>query len=384
MSEKKKLFIITSDDWYFLSHRVPVAKAAKRAGYEIYVVTGPGKRRENVWAMGYRHIVLPALERGRGGLIRRIRGIMALAKLLNDERPSIVFAVSLRFGLMSKIAGTLKANSQFIILMPGLGFLYSSDRLVARVILPFLNAFMSWLFNDENTDIIVQNHDNMLFFRQHINIPIERLHLIRGSGIQLHEHVVTEIGAEETIIILAGRMLWSKGVLEFVQAARILRAQGRDVRMVLVGVPDAANPDHVSSEVLRSWKEDGTIEWWGFHDDMNEVWRSASIAVFPTWYGEGIPKALLEAASYSLPIITTNVAGCRDVVSNEINGLLIKPRSAEALANAISLYLEDPKMAKNYGEALQATMKKNYDEETIIDETEALIRIVTGRTKSNG
>ncbi len=377
----KKLIIITSDDWYFLSHRLPVAEAGRRAGFETIVVTGPGKRSHDVWAMGYRHVVLHDIDRTRGGFFRRLKGIRAIARFLREEQPAIVFAVSLRFGLMSKIASRFAFKCPFIILMPGLGFLYSSERFLAKIALPVLNILMRWMFSDGSTDIVVQNKDNMLFFRQQLKIPIDRVHMIRGSGVRLHNLAIDLPDKKRPVITLAGRMLWSKGVREFVEAAKILRKQGREVRMVLVGVPDAANPDHVSIEHLSDWKSQGTVEWWGFCDNMNEVWQSTSIAVFPTWYGEGIPKALLEAASFARPVVASDVAGCRDVVVDRINGIIIKPKSAEALAGAISTYLDDADMATKFGLSLQSILKDTYDEASITEETATLFQAVLCREK---
>lgn len=382
--KNRKLIIITSDDWYFLSHRLPVGEAGRRAKFETIVVTGPGNRGRDVWSLGYRHIVLPELDRNKTSFLSRIKAVHAMGKILIEEKPTIVFAVSLRFGILAKLASKIYKKCPFIILMPGLGFLYSSKRMLVRMSLPVFNFIIKRVIKDDLTDVVVQNQDNMLFFRQRIGIKINRLHLIRGSGVALRDLDECVMPKGEVIVTLAGRMLWSKGVSQFVDAARILRAQGVQVRMVLVGVPDAANPDYVPSELLVEWAEEEIIEWWGFCDDMNSIWKATSIAVFPTWYGEGIPKALLEAASFARPVIATDVPGCRDVIEHDVNGLLIKPRSAKALAAAIVKYIEDPQLVDRTRLSLHKSLENNFDLEVVTNDTASLFEMILSRSPKHG
>ena len=379
-----KLVIITSDDWYFLSHRIPVGEAARSIKLETMVVTGPGERGNDVWDLGYRHIVLPELSRQRKGIFARFGAVHEVGQLLIKEKPKIIFAVSLRYGVLAKLASRIYCKSPCIILMPGLGFLYTSDRLLVRGFLPILNFIMRAIFNDGLTDIVVQNQDNMLFFRQHIGINIDRLHLIRGSGVTLNSFDDCVLPSGKPVIVLAGRMLWSKGIRQFVEAALILKRQGVQVRMVLVGVPDAANPDHVSVEKLSAWAKAGDIEWWGFCDKMSDVWKATSIAVFPTWYGEGIPKALLEAGSFARPVIATDAAGCREVIFNEKTGLLIRPKSAEAIAEAILTYLENPALAETTRLALYRSIENAFDVGAIVRDTAELLKRVQSRRPADG
>ena len=346
---------------------------------EITVITGPGKRSEDVWALGYRHIILPELDRSISGFRHRYAAVHAIGRVLREERPTVIFAVSLRFGLLTKLANYIYHKANSIILIPGLGFLYSSNNLLIRMSIPLLNNLMSFLLRDGMTDVVVQNADNLIFFRQRIKIDSERLHLIRGSGVQLRGSPDCNLPDGDPIVVLAGRMLWSKGVKEFVAAARIIKAKGYAVRMVLVGVPDGANPDCVPSEKLGAWAAEGIVEWWGFCDDMTSVWKSTSVAVFPTWYGEGIPKALLEAASFNRPVVATDVAGCRDVVFHNKNGLIIKPRAPDSLAEAIIKYLDDPELAKRMSLALYGSLKDTFDIRSITQDTKMLFETILSR-----
>ena len=143
--------------------------------------------------------------------------------------------------------------------------------------------------------------------------------------------------------------------------------------MALVGVPDAANPDSVPLEILRRWDREKVVEWWGFQDDIADVWKRAAIGVFPTWYGEGIPKSLLEAGACGRPVIATNVAGCRDVIEHESNGLLIQPRSSEELVGAIVRLLNEAPMRAQMGERLAKLVRERFDDKTVQDETRRLM-----------
>ena len=375
-----KAIIVTSDDWYFLSHRLPVAAAAKEMGMEVVVVTASGKQSGGITAFGYQHITVPSLNREKRGILAGLRAIRDLAALFRSEAPDIIYSVSLRYAVLAVAAAWSVPKTIVINLIPGLGFIFSSEKAMARLLKPIVVLVMRCLFHNQRVIIVVQNRDNLTFFRSKIGIPSARIRLIPGSGVDVGRFVSSPPPEGTPVVALVGRMLWSKGIGELVDAAISLRKRGVRVRMALVGVPDAANPDSVPVELLRRWDREKVVEWWGFQDDIADVWKRATIGVFPTWYGEGIPKSLLEAGACGRPVIATNVVGCRDVIEHESNGLLIQPRSSEELVGAIVHLLNEAPMRARMGERLAKLVREKFDDKTVQDETRRLMTdIVSSR-----
>jgi glycosyltransferase involved in cell wall biosynthesis len=175
-------------------------------------------------------------------------------------------------------------------------------------------------------------------------------------------------------------MLWPKGIGELVQAARILRERGVAVRIRLVGMPDTTSRVAVPAGQLAQWQAEGLVEWMGHRDDIPELWRTSNIAVLPSYYREGVPRSLLEAAACGRAIVTTDMPGCREIVEHGVNGLLVPPRDASALADAIAQLAADAAMRRRMGQAGRALVEKVFSEESTVEQTLAVYRrLVDGR-----
>ena len=200
----------------------------------------------------------------------------------------------------------------------------------------------------------------------------ESLVLISGSGYEPDKFSASKIVSETPIAMLASRMIWDKGVGEFVQAARALKAEGLTARFVLVGMSDPGNPSSISEEQLKNWDNEGNIEWWGHCSDMSSVLAQAWIVCLPTYYGEGVPKILIEAMASARPIITTDMPGCRDLVQSKNNGLLIPPRDSIALANALKQLLLDFSLCEKMGEQGKRIAERDYTLSNVVKHTSSI------------
>ncbi|MEX1183856.1 MAG: glycosyltransferase [Gemmatimonadota bacterium] len=204
-------------------------------------------------------------------------------------------------------------------------------------------------------------------------VPPEQTALIRGSGVDLVRFRPVARERDVPVLLYAGRMLWSKGIGEIVEAARLLRRANVPFRLELAGDPDEANPESIPEDTLRRWEEEGIVRWRGQKDDMAAVLSSADVVVLAS-RREGVPKILLEAAGAGLPIVATDVPGCREVVEHERNGLLVPLDNREALAEALGRLLTDVALRRRMGDASRRKAEAEFDERRVVTETLALYR----------
>lgn len=340
------LFLVT-EDWAFWLHRVALARAARDAGWTVVVACNCTAHRERIEAEGFTVAPLPLRRRSLHPL-RELRTIAAIARLYRRVRPDVVHQIALKPVVYGSIAAWLAGVPAVLNMLAGMGYVFISDEPKARLLRPALKAAFKRLFGRPNTRLVVQNEDDRAAFAK--VMAAERLHLIRGSGVDTGQYRPMPEPEGVPVAVLAGRMLWDKGVGEAVEAARILKRRGVPLRLALVGPPDPDNPRCIPESQLRAWNEEGAVEWWGPQEDMVAVWRRASIGVLPS-YREGLPKVLLEAAAAGRPMVSADVPGCREIVRHGENGLLVPVRQAGPLADALQRLVEDPALRARFGAA---------------------------------
>jgi len=364
-----KLLFVVTEDWYFVSHRLALAAAAQAAGFEVVVATRVGRHGEAIRAAGLR-LVPFGLARTYGNPIREI---LALVRLYRRERPDIVHHVALKPIMYGAVAARLARVPAQVNAVVGLGWLFTSAKGVMRLIRPAARWTLALLLRTRSSLTIVQNPDDRaLLIRSHL--PESRIRLIRGAGVDTWVFAPAPEPAGPVCVVLAARMLWDKGVGEFVEAARLIRQAGIQARFALVGDPDNDNPASVPEATLRSWHGQDGIEWWGRRDDMPSVYHAAHIACLPSYYREGLPKVLLEAAACGRPLITTDAPGCREVVQDGDNGILVTPRDAQSLARAIGKLIEDEKLRRTMGKRGREIILKDFSSELVVRETLGIYR----------
>ena len=365
MAHRKLLFVVT-EDWYFVSHRLPLAVAAKKAGHDVSVATRVRHHGEAIKAEGIRLIPL-SLSRGLGNPIREV---IALVGLYMRERPDIVHHVALKPIVYGAFAAKIARVRVQVNAVAGMGWLFTPvQEQSGRV---RLKALFRWvlvsLLKARGSMTIVQNPDDRELLI-HAGLPDTKVRLVRGAGVDTQRFTPVLERPGPVMVVMAARMIWAKGVREFVEAAKLLAHEKVSARFVLAGVPDTGNPESVPEEALYAWDGKNGVEWTGFCDDMPSLFRAAHIACLPSYYREGIPKVLIEAAASGLPIVTTNAPGCREIVVDGENGLLIPAKDPEALAAALRRLIADPGLRAKMGQRGRDMVLEHFSEEQVIKET---------------
>jgi len=247
-----------------------------------------------------------------------------------------------------------------------MGYVFSSKQLKARFLKPLVLLAYRLLLNPFNSVAVFENPDDLTYFEKLGIVKYSRL--IRGAGVNTLQFGSSNEPNEVPVVLLAARMLWDKGVGEFVEAAKILQQQSISARFVLVGAPDKENPESINQSQLLEWQDAGIIEWWGQHEDMPQVFAQAHIVCLPS-YREGLPKVLIEAAACGRPIVATDVPGCREIVRHNENGLLIPAKDPQALAVALNRLLNDAELRESMGKRGRAMVEAEFSTEYVVEQT---------------
>jgi glycosyltransferase involved in cell wall biosynthesis len=374
-ARRPKLLFLVTEDWYFCSHRLPVARAARDAGFEVVVATRVRAHGEEIRDEGL--ILRPIAWRRRGdGIIGAGRSISAITRLYRAERPDLVHHVALKpilFGGLARrlaFAGAVDVPVSIDSVM-GLGSGVSAASLAARLRRPSLGIAFRLAVGRGRNWVVVQNPEDRAALAG-FGVARERIVLIRGSGVDARRFVPLPEPNSAITVALVSRMLREKGVLDAVAAVRLLRARGQPIELLLAGPTDPDNRGSLTAEALSSLAAEPGIEWVGPVADVRAVWGRAAIAILPSTYGEGVPKTLIEAAACARPIVATDVPGCREVVRPGETGILVPPGDIEGLAQAIGALAGDPARRSAMGRAGRSLIERHFTQEIVARQTLAL------------
>lgn len=357
---RPRLLFLVTEDWYFVSHRLPLAMACLEAGYEVLVVTNCTGHEERLRAAG---LTVVAFKMDRRGLsiLGLLREVTALSRLYARWKPDIVHHVALRPLLVGGIAARLSGVRHVVSAVAGMGFLFiDGSRL--RPVRALVRLLLRWLLARGVT--IVQNPDDAALLAE-IGVAPGAMCTVPGAGVDTQLFRPQPEPAGRIVVMLPARLLWDKGVGEFVEAARLL---GNAARFVLVGMPDFDNPAAVPQDTIKAWVEAGHVECWGHRSDMNSTLGMAHVVCLPS-YREGLPKALLEAMACGRPCVATDVAGCREAVHCGDNGLLVPVKDAAALAQAIARLIDDPALRRSMGRRGRERAVAEFSQEKVVEAT---------------
>ena len=363
---KKRLLFIVNVDWFFVSHRLPIAIEAIERGYEVHIATGITNKLDLLENMGL--IAHPLnLHRSRVGVRSILFEFLEIFSIIRSVAPDVVHLVTIKPVLLGGLAARSARVPAAVFAVSGLGFVFINKGLIAFFRRKAISFLYCLVFGHTNKLVVFQNTDDRSVLSRLSHLPLNETALIHGSGVDLSVYSMQPFNDGDPVILLASRLLVDKGVREFVRAAEVVNSSAPRARFVLVGEIDPLNPATIQQQELDQWVQEDIVELWGHRDDMNIVFSSATIVVLPS-YREGFPKVLIEAAASGRAVITTDVPGCRDVIENEVTGLLVPVRDAEKLADKISFLLDNPMRCKEMGEAGRRRAEEMFDVRQVVAE----------------
>lgn len=363
-----KLLYVVNIPRFFLSHRMPLALAARQSGYDVQVATSvqDSDSVNSILDQDLRLHPIPLSQHGMNPL-SELRTINALRRLYSGLKPDLIHHISIKPVLYGGIAARLTRRRAIIHAMSGLGYVFVSEDLRASLLRRATRPLFRSVTAGARNRMIFQNADDRQFFLKHGMISGEKALLIRGSGVDENLFAPqAEVLDELPVVLFAGRLLWQKGIGDFVEVARRLRGRAR---FRVVGYEEATSPLSVPAARLRAWAEEGLIEWLGKRDDMPQVYAGSNIVCLPSTYGEGVPKVLIEAAACARACVTTNTPGCREIVRPGENGLLLPPGDLDALAAALERLIRDPASRQEMGAKGRQIVLEDFTLRQVIDET---------------
>lgn len=372
--KKPKLIFVVTEDWYFLSHRMPTVRGAQQAGYEVAVITSDGKARAAIEAQGVR--VIPfSFDRRSLKAGQAVRQVQALRAIYEFEKPDVVHHIAMKPILFGALAAWQAKVPRVVNAFAGLGYVFSADTALARSVRLVLIPAFRMLLQRPGSVVLFQNDDDRKLLQKLGALPRDdrRTVLIRGSGVETDRlQVLPQPEGPDFVCAFAGRMIGIKGLPTLQDAFNRLQSQYPHIKLWLCGQPDPGNPGSWTMEQIEEWTRANPQVVFKGHSDMVAIWAQSHVALQPSYGGEGVPKSLLEAAACGRAIIATDVPGCREVVEEGQNGFLVPARDAALLADRIIRLAQDRDLCARMGLASRALVEGDLSAEAVTAQTRAL------------
>jgi glycosyltransferase involved in cell wall biosynthesis len=366
-----------------MSHRLPLARAARDAGAEVFVMTRLSEHQSAIESEGFQVIPWNNMSARSINPVREAKALAEVFAAYRRFRPDIVHHIALKPAMYGGLACVGWGCIPSVQTIAGLGYLFTNPRSSLHWLRWMTIALLWFVQRVGRTKTIFQNPDDREFFVKLGIVNSKNAVLIKSSGVNVNSFIPLPEPTGVPVILLASRMLWDKGVREFVEAAKELRRQGIPVRFALAGRVDRESERGVSEEQLLDWDRYKIVEWWGYTQDIRLFLSRSNIICLPSYYREGVPKFLLEAAACGRAIITTNAPGCRETVRNGENGFLVPPKDIASLTQAIRVLVEDPELRTNMAKKSREIVVKLFSEDLVISQTLSVYRdLLNGRWPS--
>jgi len=378
-----KAILVSNTAAYLLNMWLPLARALRDQGVDV-VLAAPGDSETNALvAEGFRFEALPIL-RGVGLPWEELRALTAILRLYRRERPDVVHHFTAKPIVYGSLAAKLTGVPTRISTISGLGYVFARTSLLSRVWQRLVLSLYRFVLRGRNSWIIFQNPDDRDLFLRRGVASIDRTAVVLGSGVDTRAFPSSPLPNGIPVVLCAARLLWEKGIAEYVAAARMLRQQGLSARFLLAGWHDLEHPAAIPESVISSWQDEGVVEYVGYCKDMVRLLRDCTIVVLPSKYREGVPRVLVEAASMARPLIATDVPGCREVCIDGVTGTLINPGDTAGLSAAIAGMLADPTAAAQLGRNGRTLVEKAFDLKRVVSETVAVYVGSAGARSDSG
>ncbi|TMJ04761.1 MAG: glycosyltransferase family 4 protein [Alphaproteobacteria bacterium] len=354
-----KLLYLVTEDWFFVSHFLPMARTARAAGYEVVVATRVREHAAHIEAEGFRVVPLEG-ERRSLGVFEALRGFLRIVSIVRAERPDIVHCIALRMVALGGLAARFGGAKRLVLAPTGLGLAWSEDSAINLSARTALRVIIGRWLRGPQTRYLFENTDDPREFGLENSSAVT---IVPGAGVDPPQYPPSpEPVAPPVKVAVVARMIEAKGIADAVAAVRRARELGAPVELDLYGAPDPSNRRACSEADLRRWSSEPGIRWHGRTADAAEVWRTHHVAMLLTWYREGVPRSLIEAAACGRPIVTTDAPGCRDLVRDRQEGILVPLRDVEAAARALAELAADPGLRMRLGGAAHARFMERFTE----------------------
>jgi glycosyltransferase involved in cell wall biosynthesis len=374
-SNERIVLFIVNEAYFFITHRLPVAKALDEAGCEVHVAVPA----DHVWApddfsideiekAGFHLHTIPLSRRGKN-IVQDAITFFSIYRLIRKLRPNVLHLFTIKPVIYGGLAARLAGVKAVVSTITGLGHMFIATGTVERVLRSAIVVLYRLATGHGNSRVIVQNRGDAETLTSEGAVKSGNVRLVPGSGVDLDQFPLTDEPRGEPLVILPSRLIWDKGVGEFARAAKALKALNVSCRFALIGDTQSSNPRAVPEHEIRGWVSEGYLEWWGRRTDMPDVFAQSAIVCLPTTYGEGVPKVLIEAAACGRPIIATDIPGCREIVQDGINGILVPPGNEAALVEALKSLLSSPERRAEMGRNSREIVAKGLTETHVVAAT---------------
>ena len=362
----KKIFMFVNVDWFFYSHRLPIANASREHDINMFVFTDITDKEKNQTPSEYRMVQSP-LTRKLNNPWSLFSEFLSALSLIYREKPDVIHAVTIKpilfMGLIAKLTKT-----PFIAAISGFGPVMEQNNFIKKLRFKMVLLIYRFIFSSETVNTICQNENDKNILLQHSLCDKSKITIIPGSGVDLKKFKPSTSGKTWDTVLMASRILKDKGVEEYCSAAKLFKkTDKRNVKFMLAGPIDKSSPSSISEEDINKLCLDSDVEYLGAEKDLENLLASSSIFVLPSYYAEGVPKVLLEASACGIPIITTDHPGCRDAIINNETGLLVKIRDSEAIYRAIKYMFDNPQIMEKMGKAGRELAENSYNESEVVN-----------------
>lgn len=374
-----KILLFANTEWYLYNFRLGLARFLRKNGFEVVMMSPHGPYGPRLEDEGFRWIPLEMNRRSLNPL-GELRVLFQIVNVLRNEKPALIHNFTVKCVVYGSLAALVLGGMCRINAIAGLGHVFSGRGLKVRLLRPAVKFLMHLAFRGDSVRLIVQNHDDQRVIAASGIVSKENIRLIRGSGVDTDRFIPEPGGGVNGTVrvLLAARLLWDKGIGEYVVVARQLKAEGLDIEFMLAGDVDPGNPASVSPTDVQSWRSEDVVRPLGHVEDMAELLSRIDVMTLPSCYGEGVPRSLIEAAACGLPIVTTDSPGCREIVDDGVNGYLVPVREPEALASAIRRLYADKDLRLAMGKAGREKALREFDERIVFDKTLAVYQELLG------
>jgi glycosyltransferase involved in cell wall biosynthesis len=382
-----KIFLFANTDWYLYNFRLPLAKFIREKGAEVVFISPHGPYVDKIVEEGFRWIFVPMKRRSLNPLWE-LYLLLYLIKIYRFEKPDLTHHFTIKAVVYGSIATKIAKIRCCVNAITGLGFVFSSKSIMANFIKPSLKNLFKVILCFRHSVLILQNPDDLHAFVSEKIVRPERIRIIRGSGVDtsLFRPLKRSSKPNKKIfkIILPARLIKEKGVYDYIETARILLKEKKSqVAFFVAGKPDEGNPNSIEERIIVGWEKEGLIRYLGHVENMSELLSEMDCIVLPTYYGEGVPRILIEGASCGIPIVATNVAGCREIVKHGVNGVLVPTRNSSAMANAIRYLMHHPQECVRMGKEGRRLAVTEFDEKLVLESTYSVYKELLCDLQSN-